>query len=52
MEDQDELMIRKSDCEDEALQANDKATLDDVGYNADRLVYRKSSLHSYCAVID
>ena len=35
MEDQGELIIRKSDCEDEALEANDKATLEDVGYNAD-----------------
>ena len=35
MEDQDELIIRKSDREDEALEAYDKATLEDVGYNAD-----------------
>ena len=42
MEDQDELIIRKSDSEDVALEANNKATLEDVGYNAHRLVYRQS----------
>ena len=30
-----ELIIRKSDCEDEALEANNKATLEDAGCNAD-----------------
>ena len=35
MEDQDELIIRKSDSEDVALEANNKAALEDVGYNAD-----------------
>ena len=35
MEDQDELIIRKSDSEDVALEANNKATLGNVGYNAD-----------------
>ena len=43
MEDQDELIIRKSDSEDVALEANNKATLEDVGYNADLyFVYRQS----------
>ena len=35
MEDQDELIIRKSDSEDVALEANNKAALEDVGHNAD-----------------
>ena len=35
MEDQDEVIIRKSDCEDVALEANNKAALEDVGHNAD-----------------
>ena len=35
MEDQDELITRKSDSEDVALEANNKAALEDVGYNAD-----------------
>ena len=45
MEDQDELIIRKFklDSEDVALEANNKATLEDVGYNADLyFVYRQS----------
>ena len=33
MEDQDELIMRKSHYEDVVLEANDKATLEDVGYN-------------------
>ena len=35
MEDQDELITRKSDSEDVALEAYNKAMLEDVGYNAD-----------------
>ena len=32
MEDQDELMIRKSEREELGLKANDKAVLEDVGH--------------------
>ena len=35
MEDQDELMIRKSECEELGLEVNAKAALEDVGHNAD-----------------
>ena len=35
MEDQDELITRKSDSEDVALEANNKAILEDIGCNAD-----------------
>ena len=35
VEDQDELIIRKSDCKDVGLAANNKAALEDIGYNAD-----------------
>ena len=35
MEDQDELIIRKSDCEELGLEANNKAALEDVGHNTD-----------------
>ena len=35
MEDQDELITRKTDCEDVAVEASNKATLEDVGHNAD-----------------
>ena len=35
MEDQDELIIRKSECEELGLEANTKAALEDVGHNAD-----------------
>ena len=35
MEDQDELITLKSDSEDVALEANNKAILEDIGYNAD-----------------
>ena len=35
MEDQDELIIRKSECEELGLEANAKAALEDVGHNAD-----------------
>ena len=35
MEDQDELIIRKSECEELGLEANTKAVLEDVGHNAD-----------------
>ena len=34
MEDQDELIIRKSECEELGLEANTKAVLEDVGHNA------------------
>ena len=43
MEDQDELIIRKSECEELGLEANSKAVLEDVGHNADLyIVYRQS----------
>jgi len=35
VEDQDELIIRKSECEELGLEANTKAVLEDVGLNAD-----------------
>ena len=35
MEDQDELIMRKSDCEEVGLEANNKAAIEDVGHNAD-----------------
>ena len=35
MKDQDELIIRKSECEELGLEANAKAALEDVGHNAD-----------------
>ena len=35
MEDQDELIIRKSECEELGLEVNAKAVLEDVGHNAD-----------------
>ena len=35
MEDLDELIIRKSECEELGLEANTKAVLEDVGHNAD-----------------
>ena len=35
MEDQVELITRKSDCEEVGLEANSKAVLEDVGHNAD-----------------
>ena len=44
MEDQDELIIRKSECEELGLEANTKAVLEDVGHNADlylTFVYRR-----------
>ena len=43
MDDQDELIIRKSECEVLGLEANTKAVLEDVGHNADLyFVYRTS----------
>ena len=35
MEDQDELIICNSECEELGLEANAKAALEDVGHNAD-----------------
>ena len=35
MEDQDELIIRKLECEELGLEVNAKAALEDVGHNAD-----------------
>ena len=35
MEDQDELITRKSDCEEVGLEANNEAALEDIGHNAD-----------------
>ena len=35
IEDQDELVIRKSECEELGLEVNAKAALEDVGHNAD-----------------
>ena len=39
MEDQDELIIRKSECEELGLEANTRAVLEDVGHNADLYLY-------------
>ena len=39
MEDQDELIIRKSECEELGLEANTKAVSEDVGHNADCFVF-------------
>ena len=45
MEDQDELIIRKSECEELGLEANTKAVLEDVGrslgHNADLCIANK-----------
>ena len=38
MEDQDELITHKSDCEEVGQEAKNKATLEDVGHNADLYV--------------
>ena len=35
MEDQDDLIIRKSECDELGSEVNAKAALEDVGYNAD-----------------
>ena len=35
MEDQDDLIIRKSECDELGQEVNAKAALEDVGYNAD-----------------
>ena len=35
IEDQDESLIRKSECEEVGLETNNKAALEDVGQNAD-----------------
>ena len=35
MEDQDELIIRKSECDELGSELNAKAALEDVGHNAD-----------------
>ena len=35
MEDQDELIMHKSDSEEVGLEDDNQAALDDVGYNAD-----------------
>ena len=35
MEDQEELITRKSECEDLGSEVNAKAVLEDVGHNAD-----------------
>ena len=55
MEDQDELIIRKSECEELGLEANTKAVLEDVGHNADLYMYilpikrttTRTIIHSY-----
>ena len=41
MEDQDELIIRKSECEELGLEVNTKAVLEDVGHNADLYIANK-----------
>ena len=44
MEDQDELITRKSDSEDVALEANNKAILpEDIGCNADLYIANQES---------
>ena len=35
MKDQDEFLIRKSECEEVGLETNNKALLEDIGQNAD-----------------
>ena len=44
MEDQDELMIRKSECEELGLEANTKAVLEDVGHNADLYIANQEDI--------
>ena len=45
MEDQDEFIIRDSGREEVGSEANNRATLEDVGYNADLyLAYRQSTV--------
>ena len=44
MEDQDELTIRKSECEELGLEANTKAVLEDVGHNADLYIANQEDL--------
>lgn len=39
MEDQDEIIIRKSDCDEVGLEANNKTALEDVGDNSDLYLY-------------
>ena len=39
MEDQDEFPMRKSECEEVGLEANNKAALEDAGQNADLRLY-------------
>ena len=41
MEDQEELIIRKSECEELGLEANTKAVLEDVGHNADLYIAKQ-----------
>ena len=47
MEDQDELIIRKSECEELGLEANTKAVLEDVGHNADLYIANQESRGQY-----
>ena len=35
MEDQEEFLMRKSDCEEISLETNNRAVFEDVGQNAD-----------------
>ena len=49
MEDQDELIIRKSECEELGLEANTKAVLEDVGHNADLRKIRNLASAELCA---
>jgi len=39
MQDQDEFITRNANFEDVAFEANDKAILEDIGLNADLVVY-------------
>ena len=50
MEDQDELIIRKSECEELGLEANTKAVLEDVGHNADLYIANQEDNRALCNV--
>ena len=47
MEDQDELIIRKSECEELGLEVNTKAVLEDVGHNADLYIANQEDKSKY-----
>ena len=51
MEDQDELIMRKSECEELGLEANTKAVLEDVGHNADLYIANQEDFDSIVTVV-